>query len=398
MALKKILILGASRYYSRCIKAAREAGYYVIVIDRNPDSDGFQFADEFAVCDIVDKESVLKLAEKHKVSAIVPINDYGVVTAAHVTTALGLRGISPQVAELCSNKLAMRNQWLRKSISSPKYAIAKEKEEFATAIELVGLPCIFKPAHGIGGASRGVIVVENESEINDAIAFTQSFYDDKSTLVESFVISESEHSVEVLVREGTAHVIAVSDKIKTDLPYRVDKAVLYPSSMVGKRLEMLKSVVVEAIGALGITNGAAHVELAATRNSFVLFELGARCGGGGTADPIVKHSSGVDQFCEYIRILAGDEPVSLEPNRSLGCCYYFLTPHMGEVASVSGQQEMLNSKGVLDAEVFVSAGSIITDVSVGTERSGFIITGGDTATEALRRASSAEKLLKINYV
>ena len=168
-----------------------------------------------------------------------------------------------------------------------------------------------------------MIVVNAESEIDDAIAFTQSFYADKTTLVESFVLSESEHSVEVLVREGTAYVIAVSDKIKSELPFRVDKAVLYPSAIQGDKLEALKSVVIDAVLALGIFNGAAHVELAATRDGFVLFELGARCGGGGTADPIVKYSSGVDQFCEYIRILVGDDSISLKPDRALGCCYYF---------------------------------------------------------------------------
>ena len=55
------------------------------------------------MCDIVDKQAVLELARNHKVSAVIPINDYGVVTAAYVTTQLGLKGISPDTAELCSS-------------------------------------------------------------------------------------------------------------------------------------------------------------------------------------------------------------------------------------------------------------------------------------------------------
>lgn len=397
MRSKKILILGASRYYSRCIEGARQAGYYVIVVDRNPHSDGFRYADESAICDIVDKEGILTIAMAHGISAIVPINDYGVPTAAYVAEKMGLLGISSEVAILATDKEAMRRRWIETGVPCPKSAIAENESEFRQAIAEVGLPCILKPAHGIGGASRGVIVLEKEDEIPDAISFSQQFYSDKKTLVESFVQAEVEHSVEVLIRDGRAQVIAVSDKIKTALPYRVDKAVLYPSRITGERLTALKQTVVDSVLALGITNGVAHVELASTPDGFVLFEIGARCGGGGTANPIVKHSSGVDQFTEFVRILAGDEPGQLEPDRVLGCCYYFITPATGEVESISGFDDVLSSEGILDADLFFVSGSHIQDVTIGTERSGFIISTGQTATEALERAERAEQLMSIQY-
>lgn len=397
MTSKKILILGASRYYSRCIEGARRSGYYIIVVDRNANSDGFRYANESAICDIVDKEGVLAIAKEHGVSAVVPINDYGVPTAAYVAEKMGLRGISSEVATLATDKEAMRRRWMETDIPCPKVAIAEDESAFRQAIAEVGLPCILKPAHGIGGASRGVIVIEKEDEIPDAIAFSQQFYDDKKTLVESYIQAEVEHSAEVLVYNGSAHVIAVSDKIKTPLPYRVDKAVLYPSSITGERLTALKKTVVESVLALGITNGVAHVELASTSDGFILFELGARCGGGGTANPIVKHSSGIDQFTEFVRILAGDAPYSLDPDRSLGCCYYFITPPAGEVQMIAGLDDVLSSEGVLDADVFISVGSHIHEVTVGTERSGFIITTGQTSTEAYERAKRAEDYLTIQY-
>lgn len=397
MKTKKVLILGASRYYSRCIEGVRDAGYHVIAVDRDGTSDGFRYANEHVMCDIVDKEGILDIARKYQVSAVVPTNDYAVPTAGYVVDKMGLCGNSSETAKLATDKEAMRRRWIEKHIPCPRIALAENESEFRLALREVGLPCILKPAHGIGGASRGVIVIEKEDNLLNAISFSQQFYSNKKTLVESFVKTQLEHSAEVLVLDGNAHVIAVGDKIKMPLPYRVDKAVLYPSSITGKKLAELKQIVVDSVIALGITNGAAHVELASTSDGFVLFELGARCGGGGTANPIVKYSTGIDLFTEFVRILARDKPIQLEPKRSLGCCYYFITPPAGKVKFVTGTDRVSSSEGVLDFDIFISTGSVVSDVRIGTQRSGFIISTGETSNQALDRAIDAEKKLKITY-
>lgn len=395
---KKIIILGASRYYSKCIESAREAGYYVIAVDRNPESEGFAAADLGIACDIVDKEGVLALAKEHQVNGIVPVNDYGVPTAAWVSTQLGLPGISPEVAELATNKELMRKEWIAKGVNCPKVEVVNHKSEFQNAIDKVGLPVIFKPAHGIGGASRGVIVVRAEEEIEEAIEFTTSFYDDHTTLVESFIDAEVEHSAEVIVHNRQAHVIAIADKIKTPLPFRVDKNVLYPTRIEGDRLAALKTAIGESVLALGINDAVAHVEIATLKDGgFCLFELGARCGGGGTPDPIVKYCTGVHEFVEFVRILSGDEPSMVKPDRNLGCNYHFLTPEPGKLTSVTGEENVLALDEVLDFELFIKGGQKVPPVTVGTERAGFIIATGKDRESALQNGIKAEAMLHFEY-
>jgi biotin carboxylase len=394
---KKIIILGASRYYSKSIEAARNAGYYVITLDRNPLSEGFKAADESHACDIADKEGVLKIAADNNVAAIVPLNDVGVPVASYVAGRLNLPGLTEQAMIWATNKEEMRKRWIEKNIPCPKVYVATEKEEFYKGVEYVGYPCILKPAHGLGGASRGVIVVKEAAELEKAIEFAQSFYEDKTTLIETFIDAEYEHSAEVLIYKGVPHVIAVSDKIKTPLPYRVDKNVLYPTLVNGERLDSLKKVICDSVVALGIDNGAAHVELATTNNGFYLFELGARCGGGGTPEPIVHFSTGINEFVEMVRILAGDEPQQLIPKYNRGCNYHFLTPCPGMVKSINGTDEINSLKGVLDFECFKKAGDEIVAVTVGTERSGFIITAAETRDEAYALGVLAENLLQIEY-
>jgi biotin carboxylase len=395
---KKIIILGASRYYSKSIESARNAGYYVIALDRNPLSEGFKVADESYVCDIADEEGVLKIAADKGVSAIVPLNDVGVPVASYVAEKLNLIGLNKQSVIWATNKEEMRKRWIETGVPCPKVYVAEKTDDFYKGVEYVGYPCILKPAHGLGGASRGVIVVKEAAELENAIVFAQSFYDDKITLIETFIDAEYEHSAEVLIYKGTPHVIAISDKIKTPLPYRVDKNVLYPTLVVGERLEKLKKVICDAVMALNLNNGAAHVELATTKDGFCLFELGARCGGGGTPEPIVHFSTGINEFVELVRILAGDEPHQLTPIYNRGANYHFITPKPGTIKSVSGMEKIKSMQGVLDAEFLKSTGEIIAKVTVGTERSGFIIAVGETRDEAYKNAVEAESVLQINFL
>ncbi len=395
---KKVIILGASRFQTNGIIEGRRAGFYILALDKNPNSPGFVFADEGIVCDISAKDLVLQIAIERQVDGIVAINDTGVPVAAYVSSILGLPGISEEVAELASNKELMRKTWIKKGLPCPKVFVATSLTDFGIGFKYVGFPCILKPAHGLGGASRGVVVVNNRNEVKDAIEFSQSYYEDKSTLIESFVEADIEHSAEVLVYNGEAHVIAISDKVKTPLPYRVDKNVLYPSRVEGEALEKLKKIIRESVLSLGILTGAAHVEVASLKDGFVLFELGARCGGGGTAEPIVRSSTGINLFVEILRVAVGQRPHQLVPIRNTGANYHFLTPEPGIIESVDGLDKILELDDVLDAEFFKRPGEEIQQVKDGTQRSGFIIAVGETREDAYSKGIEAESLLRINLV
>lgn len=395
--MKKVIILGASRYYLKSIEATRRAGYYVIAVDRNAESEGFKSVDKSYVCDIIDKDGILKIAQEEKVTAVVPVNDYGVPTAAYVANKLNLNYISEKAALLATNKEEMRKKWIADGIPCPKVEVGNTPEQIREAIQRIGFPCILKPAHGYGGASRGVVVVNNSSEIGKGIEFATAFYNDHTTLIESFIEAEFEHSAEVLIYKGQVNVIAISDKIKTPLPFRVDKCVLYPTAISKERIDELKKVIGNAVISLGITSGAAHVELASTKTGYVLFELGARCGGGGTPEPIVSHCTGVDEFLEQVRILAGDPPINLTPTRNLGCNYHFITPEPGRIKEIEGIDNIRNLEGILDFEFFKKPGDEIVPVTVGTERSGFIICAAQTQAQAYNLGKKAESLLKIKY-
>jgi biotin carboxylase len=394
---KRVMILGASRYYIRCILAARELGCEVIVIDRNSSSTGFRYADYYEVVDISDIQGAIEVAKRYGVDGVIAVNDFGVMTAAAIAMELGLAGISTRSAEYATKKAWMRKKWEEAGISSVKFRIVNCLEEaYRAAEELDVWPLILKPVDSRGGGSRGVSRVDHRDQLEKGVEFAQSFYDDKSIMIEEF-LEGIEHSVETITYEGKTYVLAVSDKVKTPPPYRVDKSVTYPTEVTGTGLERIRKVAEDAVRALEIEIGAAHVEMCTTRDGPKLFELGARCGGGGTPDPIVPFLTGIEMFKEVIRIAIGEKPQSLTPFFEKGCVYRFLTPNPGKVKKIAGVEKVRTWKNILDCEVFVHEGEEIRPVRIGGDRTGFVIAGGENRREAIALADQAEKTILFEY-
>jgi len=394
---KKVLILGGASYSIKAIQAVRDNGYDAIVADRNPRAAAAPYADTFLPIDISDRKAILYASVHHRADAIVPLNDYGVPVAAYVASQLGLPGISEEAAEISCNKELMRKRWSEQGVPCPKFRIAVTREKCREVIEDVGIPCILKPAHGVGGGSRGVVVVREPAEIEPAITLSQSYYSDKTTLVETFIACELEHSAEVLICGEEMHVLSVSDKIKSPLPYRVDKNVLYPTALGPDRRRQLEEVIKTSVRTLGITLGSAHVEIATTADGFILFELGARCGGGGTPDPIIPWVTGVNQMVEVIRLHLGEKPCIDRRARERGANYHFIFPREGILKKVYGLEQVQKLEGVLDAQIVVAPGQVLTTVKSHVDRAGFIIAAGQTQQEAYEIGTAAEKRIELVY-
>ena len=394
---KRVMILGASRYYVRSIIAAQELGCEVLVTDKNPGAEGFQYADRYEVMDISDIEGSLSVAQKHTINGVVAVNDFGVRTAAAIAEQMNLISITPKVAELVTNKASMRKKWQEAGFPFVKFRVVKSIEEARMAIkELDKWPLIIKPADSRGGGSRGVSIIQNGEELKPALKFAQSFYDDRSVVIEEF-FEGIEHSVETITYEGKTYILAISDKEKTLPPYRVDKSVIYPTVFTGSELHEIQELGRQAVQAMGIDVGAAHIEMCSTEKGPRLFEIGARCGGGGTPDPIVPFVTGIEMFKEVVRIALGEMPQRLTPVYTKACVYRFLTPEQGIVRKVSGVEDVKTWKDVLDCEVLVNEGDEVRPVKTGLDRAGFVIIGGETRKEAIEIADKAEKTIKFEY-
>lgn len=390
----KILLLGASDYYTPSILKIQAMGIKVIAMDQNPNVSGLSAADVGIAQDFSSRKNVLKTAQDNGVDGILPLNDFGVEPASFAASRLGLARIPHTAAKLATDKGKMRLAWQGKAYNPP-FHLVNSYAECRDAAKLLSLPVILKPSDSRGGGSRGISVVRSINELKEAYSFATAFYDSSQVIIEKYV-EGLEHSAECIIWDGQCNIIAMSDKKKTPLPYRVDKDVIYPSIHWDSHQDSVKDTLQDAIAQLGITHGIVHAEFCTNKNGITLYEIGARCGGGHTPSIICEWVSGIDEIAEAARIALGRPPSVLKPKRKWGCVYRFLTPRPGPIQSVKGIMEVQNWPGILACASFLQNGDQVQKVQVGSQRSGFLIAAASTRDEALLLADQAEGKITFN--
>jgi biotin carboxylase len=386
----RVLVLGAPRGVRASLTAARAAGFHVIAADASALAEGLIASHDAHIAAIDDADAVTMLAQRVGAHGIVATTDHAVRAAAAASTRLGLPGITPEAAECATSKQRMRARWQEVGLPQPLVEVVQDTRALHAAVARLGLPVVLKPANALGGGSRGIAMAHDARTLAEAMVAAQSAAPDGVVLVEQCMDARSEHSVELLLHSGVAYVLAIGDKIKTPPPYRVDMAVCYPTALSDAGSVAVGELAAAAARALGIVHGIVHVEIGVTPSGPQLFELGARCGGGATAAPVVPQATGIDEFVEACRLACGLEPAQRQPRWQRGVCYRFIAPQRGRTLSSQVLTSLRQMPGVLDADLWAAdpvAGDAI--VRTGRDRIGAIVTVGTSRVEALGAAEAA---------
>ncbi len=397
MLSKRILILGGGRYNVPSIHAAREAGFTTFVADKNPEAPGLKAADHRLAIDLADRESLIQAVTKlGGVDGVVSMAEVGVRPAANISARLGLPSISEEAAANATSKAAMRRLWERIGKYSVAFQVVSTLDQAQAAAQKLGrYPLIFKPDRSFGG-SRGVTRVETGGEVANAFHAAKAGGLANSEVVIEHCVEGSEHSAEVLIWKGKTSLLCVGKKVKSLLPYRVDVSVQYPAQFTRAQESAVADMCDQAVNSLGLAQGVAHVEFAHTDQGPVLFELGARCGGGHTPQ-IAHHVSGVNEVVEACRMACGAVPRLFEPTQRQGADYRFLIFPPGVVQRVTIPEEFAANSGVLDVGVTVQPGDQIRPLRSTSERAGFLVATGETLQQAAALADRGCREISIDY-
>lgn len=397
MGSQRILILGGGRYNVPSIRTAREAGFFTIVADRNPQAPGFTVANVALPVDLNDCDALIDAVTKRGgVDGVLSMAEVGVRASASISERLGLASISEEAAANATSKAAMRQLWRKLEKYSPRFELADSLTEANLAVKkLDRFPLIFKPDRSFGG-SRGVTRVEEPNQVEDAFQAAKAGGLLNSSVVIEHWIGGSEHSCEVLIWRGKTSVLAIGQKIKSLPPYRVDVSVQYPAQLSPAQEAAVGDMCHQAVHALGLAQGVAHIEFAYADDGPVLFELGARCGGGHTPQ-IAHHVSGVNEFVEACRMACGLAPHQFEPTTRLAADYRFLIFHPGVVKEVVIPESLLRDRSILDVGVTVRAGDTITPLQSTSDRAGFLVATGETLNKAVECADRSCRQVAVHY-
>jgi len=397
MDSKRILILGGGRYNVPSVLAARQAGFFVVVADRNPDAPGLKLADLQLPINLNDCDSLIEAVKRNGgVDGVVSMAEAGVRPAAYISMRLGLPSISEEAAANATSKAAMRRHWRGLGKHSIEFEIATSLTEASEAVErLASFPLIFKPDRSFGG-SRGVTRINSFHEVAQAFRDAKTEGLPGSDVVIEHFLDGTEHSAEVLIWNGRTSVLCIGQKVKSIPPYRVDVSVQYPAPLTASRRDNVAEMCDRAVKALGLTQGVAHVEFCYTRRGPVLFEIGARCGGGHTSQ-IAHHVSGVNEFVEACRMACGMAPAQFLPLYGRGADYRFLIFEPGVVESIYIPANVSTNLSVIDVGITVQPGQTIGPLHSTSDRSGFLVVTGKTLEEAVAQADEGCQRITVRF-
>ena len=397
MSLGTVMVLGGNLYSEPSIHSLKEAGYRIILVDGNPEAPGFVHADVAGLFSFRETDKCLALARKENVSAILPTHDMAVLPSAIISKELNLKGPSVEAASRAVNKYEMRKIWKEHSLHSPNFTTANSLKGFKDAVEKIGFPAICKPTGDVGGGSRGVMKIDESTDLDEAFDFATSYGDSGEVLIEQFYEGR-EHSIELLFINGEGSVLMISDKVQTEPPYRVGKTLKYPSSVTAEIFEKIEEVSISAAEVIGLQDGAAHIELVSLPDGdVILFEIGLRCGGGAIPHPVATAVTGINQFVEFANILTGASKINPRPKHQKPVCWHFITAEPGVVESVVGFDEASTLDGIIASGLDLSPGDTIMPLKTSSARLGYFVSVGDTLDEAYERALFAESMLNIIY-
>jgi biotin carboxylase len=278
-------------------------------------------------------------------AAVVPVNDFVLMSGLAVATHYGLPYLSQDTIEGCREKDRLKRRLAAADVpvvTSQKFTSAAELAALAQAI---GYPVVIKPLNfgGSGGVVRLDGPAEIETKFGETLRHVQAYArkynaSDSEFVVEPYIVSLCEVSVEVINAGGRHQALVVTDKYLSAEPHFSEVGHRIPSR--DHDSDALKRLAERACAAMGVTLGMAHVEIKITADGPVVLEIGPRPAGDGIMD-LAERSTGQNCYEWHCQAYLGTwtQPAAWPTPRVVASLAY-LHPDSGEVAAVRAPAEL----------------------------------------------------------
>ena len=262
--------------------------------------------------------------------------ELSVSLAARLARALGCPGPNPVSVDAARDKFKTRSIMQQRGIPHVRNMLIRSESDLSIAAAAVGFPAVLKPV--AGAASLGVLKVDSHNTLLDAYRWVVSALSElivsagslerpstkidpdgeggdivgisaelviNTTVLMEEYLEGPEVDVDLVLSGGERRYAAVIDNGPTFEPFFGETWACLPSQLSGEKQRELEAMAIDAVKALGFTDGVYHVELKYTPNGPRLIEVNARMGGGPTR-MIHKLVSGIDLVREQFLIALGE--------------------------------------------------------------------------------------------
>lgn len=378
MSLSKINILaiGTGVEQIDAIQYAKSKEFYVIAIDRVISDFVKEIVDEFYEIDLKNEDEIIHKIKDKNIKFIIPSTiGYLLKTIGSINDTLNLPGVTKEMALKMTVKSKYSEFLTTRSLFNPKKQVIEGDNKTANyikkIIENVGLPCILKPEKGSG--SRGVISIFKKNEIIDAIHYSlENLLSNEALIIEQY-IEGVEYGVDFQIKQGDIQIIAIRDKIMSDLPYRQEVGYIYEFD--DTKVELKKRISEELNRAFENEKNnlccIGNIDVIINEKFVYFVEMSLRPAGLGIMYNFLPSAIGYNPVHNMINMLAfGEENVKKPTSNNLVGMFYLDVPP-GKVKSLPNLGKFV----VIKSEINLKIGDIVEPIKTGqdTIKRGYIL-------------------------
>ncbi|MCX8490806.1 MAG: formate-dependent phosphoribosylglycinamide formyltransferase [Cyclobacteriaceae bacterium] len=372
----KVMMLGSGELGKEVIIEFQRYGVEVIAVDRYDNAPAMQVAHRSYTISMLDGTALRAVIEKEKPNYIVPE-----VEAISTDTLIELEKEGFRVIPTATaTKLTMNREGIRAlaaetlQLKTSPYRFAGTLDEFKSAIQAIGMPCVVKPIMSSSG--KGQSVVKSNTDIENAWRYGQEGGRSGGgrMIVEGFI--DFDYEITLLTirhKEGVSFCAPIGHRQEHG-DYQES---WQPHPMPTKALEEAQNIakkVVDALGGVGIFG----VEFFVKGETVYFSELSPRPHDTGMVTMI---SQDLSEFALHVRAILG---LPIPVIRQLG-------PSASSVILVKGQSKNISFSGLdmalnePDTQLRLFGKPEVN----GERRMGVCLAKGDTIEEARTKANAA---------
>ena len=396
--MKKLLLLGGSRYALPVIEAAHKLGLYVITCDYLPDNIAHKYSDEYANVSIIDKDAVLAKAQELKIDGITSFAcDPGVATAAYVAEKMGLPSVgSYESVAILQNKGKFRKFLTDNGFNVPVAKGYTDIDEALEDVDMFNWPVIVKPTDSAG--SKGVNRVDKKEDLRSAIEYALSYSHCDEFIIEDFLEQKGCSS--------DSDCFSVDGEIKfysfdaqrfdrnAENPY-TPSAFSWPETFSKEHTEELKRELQRLITLLGLKTSVYNIETRECINGKAyIMEVSPR-GGGNRLSEMARYATGVDMITNAVRAVVG-LPVENIEQKEFDGHWAIIMLHStvpGTFDSLWTSDDIKNN--LIERDLWIEPGTEVGGFKGANEAIGSLVLRFDTEDEMLNVMNNQEKFVKV---
>ena len=398
--MKKLMILGGSRYILPVIKMAHLLGCYVITCDYLPNNIAHKYSDEYCNVSIIEKDKVLAVARKKQIDGIMSFAcDPGVETAAYVAEKMGLPNVGPyESVKILQNKGKFRKFLKDNNFNVPVSKVYKEYDDVIKDINMFNWPVIVKPTDSAG--SKGVSKVSDEVNLKEAVEFALKFSHNGEFIVEEFLDKVGCSSdCNTFVVDGQIKAMYFSSQrfdIKSPNQY-VPSVYSWPETICEKNKENLKKEVQRLLNLLKMNSAVYNIETRECSNGKAYIMECSPRGGGNRLSEMIRYMTDTDFLKASIQATLGmkiDDIVQKEiPNNWIEIILH--SEKDGIFESVEIDESI--KKYLIDKDLWINKGDRVKAFCGANEAIGTVIMNFNKNEKLILEViNNLEKYIKVN--